>query len=114
LILASKVFSPQYLLFFFPVLALSLGSLSTTLRHMVMALTVAISLLTTWVYPYHEKELGELLGVATIPLIARNALFSLLVLLLQIEAWRRGRPEPQVIRVPEGMETSRRREGEGR
>ncbi|MBI4604276.1 MAG: DUF2029 domain-containing protein [Planctomycetes bacterium] len=93
LILASKVFSPQYFLFFLPLLAWSFESMGPMVRHLTMALTAACCGLTTWVYPYHEKELVALSGVATVPLVARNALFVLLVVLLQVHAWRSGRPE---------------------
>ena len=61
-----------------------------------MALAVACSALTTWVYPYHEKELVALSATATIPLIARNLLFACLVALLQIEAWQAGRQRSTV------------------
>jgi hypothetical protein len=37
---------------------------------------------------YHEEELIALSAVATVPLIARNLLFALLVVLLQVHARR--------------------------
>ena len=55
-----------------------------------MALAVTMCGLTTWVYPYHEKELIELAPLATVPLIGRNALLLALVSLLQVHAWRSG------------------------
>ena len=106
LILASKVFSPQYLLFFLPVLAWSLDTMGPRLRRVVMALAVASCALTTWVYPYHEKQLVALSAVATVPLVARNALFAALVVLLQVHAWRWRSPERDKIGVQEGMKPS--------
>jgi hypothetical protein len=96
LILLSKVFSPQYLLFFLPLLAWSFESMTPGVRHSAMALSVGTCLLTTWVYPYHEKELVALSGIATLPLMARNAVFFALVALLQVHAWRCGKREPDV------------------
>ena len=111
LILLSKVFSPQYLLFFLPVAAWSFDSMTPARRRLAMGFTVAICALTTWVYPYHGKELVALSAVATVPLIARNALFALLVLLLELEAWRAGRLPEKSIPLPEA---SRARAGEDR
>lgn len=91
LIIASKVFSPQFLLFFLPALAWSFDAMNSTLRRLAMALSVLVCALTTWVYPYHEKDLLALSPVATAPLVARNALLALLVALLQVHAWRCGR-----------------------
>ncbi len=88
MILASKVFSPQYLLFFIPMAAWSLDTMRGGLRRLAVVLTIGCCGLTTWVYPYHEKELVALSAVATVPLILRNALFALLVVLLQVHAWR--------------------------
>jgi hypothetical protein len=90
LLLLSKVFSPQYLLFFLPPLALSFDAITPRVRRLAMTLAVASCVLTTWVYPYHEKELEALAGVATVPLVLRNALFTFLVVLLQVDAWRCG------------------------
>jgi hypothetical protein len=90
-LLASKVFSPQFLLFHLPALVWSLDSMAPSVRRLAMALTVASSALTTWVYPYHEKDLEALAGVATVPLGLRNALFALLVVLLGVHAWRSGK-----------------------
>jgi hypothetical protein len=88
LMLASKVFSPQFLLFFLPLLSWSFDSMSPGYRRTSMALAVSVCALTTWIYPYHEQELVALSGVATVPLAARNALFAVLVILLQVQAWR--------------------------
>ncbi len=111
LILASKVFSPQYFLFFLPTLAWSLDSITPPWRRLAMVLTAGCCVLTTWVYPYHEKELIALSGVATVPLAARNTLFVLLVVLLQAHAWRCGRPERRRIGA-EGTEEAMRAEEE--
>jgi hypothetical protein len=88
LILVSKVFSPQYILFFLPVLTLALEFMPLQYRRVTVGLTIGYCLLTTWVYPYHEKELTTLLATATVPLIMRNALFGLSVILLMICAWK--------------------------
>lgn len=100
-ILSSKVFSPQFLLFFLPTLVWSLGSMSRGVRRATVALACAACALTTWVYPYHEGDLVALRAVATVPLIARNVCFFALVLVLQLDAWRAGGALDQRTAVPE-------------
>jgi hypothetical protein len=58
-----------------------------------MGLAVGACALTAWVYPYHEKDLEALAGVATVPLFLRNLLFAALVVVLELHAWRCGRDE---------------------
>ncbi|MBI4606705.1 MAG: hypothetical protein HY721_32480 [Planctomycetes bacterium] len=94
-----------YFLFLLPLLAWSLESMKPAVRYLAMGLTTACCGLTTWVYPYHEKELVALSGMATGPLVARIVLFVLLVVLLQAHAWRWGRPESRKT-GPEGLNAS--------
>jgi hypothetical protein len=91
--LAGHVFSPQFLLFFLPMLMWASDSMGPTLRRVTMGLAFGCCALTTWVYPYHERDLVALMPVATVPLVARNVTFAFLVVLLQVHAWQMGRPQ---------------------
>ena len=87
---ASKVFSPQFLLFLFP---LCVVSAERGRRPEIAVLLILVSALTTWVYPYHEQALVALDGVAVAPLILRNALFLALTVALYGAALSRNERE---------------------
>jgi hypothetical protein len=98
---ASKVFSPQFFLFFLPLLLWSRDKVRRSIRPLLLALAVACCALTAWVYPHHEAELVALSPVATLPLAARNALFLVIAGLLQVEAWRAGGGQAHLARAEE-------------
>jgi hypothetical protein len=84
-LLVSKVLSPQFFLFLFAVISFALPEIER--RRSIIVVILAIAVLTTWVYPYHEEHLTRLELVATLPLILRNGLLGYLVYLLAHEVW---------------------------
>ena len=81
-LLASKVFSPQYLIWLCPIIAL----LKTPNRYTIWALFLVAAGFTQYVYPYHygEFELGDPLTIYL--LAARNLLLIIVAVLLAIPA----------------------------
>ena len=97
----SKVLSPQYLLFLLPLLVVGAsypncpGSpLRQSFEHLkrrpflvALAVVLAISVLTVWVYPYHEEALLALAPIAVLPLVLRNALLVALFVAAGVALW---------------------------
>jgi hypothetical protein len=75
---ASKVFSPQYL--FWPVPFLALLDLQG--ERLVHGLFVLVGLITYWVYPFHYPQLIDRYPLPITAFIIRNALVALLAVLL--------------------------------
>lgn len=75
---ASKVFSPQYLFWPVPFLAL----LDLERERIVHALFVVVGLLTYWVYPFHYPALIDRYPLPITAIIVRNALVAVLAVLL--------------------------------
>jgi hypothetical protein len=97
LIVTNKVFSPQYIVWVGPLLAVCLYVSHSRLVKVMAALTVITAALGTWVYPFHYEALwGDPVtaGTEITVLAVRNGLIVLLTLLAA--AWlvlqsRRGR-----------------------
>ena len=82
-ILASKVFSPQYLLWLLPLVPL-------TPARRLLPLFLAVAALTTAVFPYFYDDIAALQPHGKLLLIARNALFVVFAALTAV-ALRRAR-----------------------
>jgi hypothetical protein len=87
LLLTSKVFSTQYIVWPLPLLPLVTGRS----RHAVWPVFVAAGLLTWYTYPTHYWDLRNLLTTPMAVIFVRNVLLALIAFWL----WRLKEPEPE-------------------
>ncbi len=90
LIATSKVLSPQYLIWLFPLIPLFSGRF----RYALWAVFIAIGALTYYIFPLHYFELIDLESGLVAILFARNILLIAMVVLLVV-------PPLQILRRPD-------------
>jgi uncharacterized membrane protein len=84
ILITSKVLSPQYLIWLFPLLPLLYGKQ----RYAIWAVFVVIGALTYYIFPLHYTELIYLQNCVVAVLLVRNSLLVLLTVLAGISLYR--------------------------
>jgi uncharacterized membrane protein len=83
-LIASKVLSPQYMIWPMPLIPL----LTNNKRYIISALFIIVAVMTYYVYPLHYAELGDIRSPVVIVLFVRNILLILLTILLAVFLFR--------------------------
>ena len=84
ILITSKVLSPQYLIWLFPLLPLLYGKQ----RYAIWAVFVVIGVLTYYIFPLHYPELIDLKTDVVAVLLVRNIFLVLLTVLVGISLYR--------------------------
>jgi hypothetical protein len=81
---ASKVLSPQYIIWLFPLLPLAVGRL----RYVVWTAFIVIGGLTYYLFPWHYYDLTSMENWAVAVLLIRNCLFIIMAILICVSLVR--------------------------